>query len=122
MRKILGWGFDYSQAVVKGATHLKISEYELFELAYRGWFKQETDPTEIQHHYHLFQTEGALPYWLKHYVRQLDARTQYMSEQDSRKRLFCWSWLSRLVILMVLPSSYGLLKQMLVGQKFSLYC
>jgi hypothetical protein len=122
MRKIMVWGFNYDKAVADGAIHLKISEVELFELAYRGWFKQETDPTEIQRHYHLFQTQGSLPYWLKHYVRQLDARTHYMTEQCSQRRLFCWSWLSRLVILMVLPGSYGFLKQMLVGQKFSLYC
>jgi hypothetical protein len=45
-----------------------------------------------------------------------------MTEDYPKKQLFCWSWISRLVILMVLPSSYGFIKQMLVGQKFSLYC
>ena len=122
MRKFMIWGFDYTRAVAEGATHLNVSEYELFEIAYRGWFKQETDPSEIQHYQQIFHTQGSLPYWLKHYVRQLDARTHYMEENSTHKRLFCWSWLSRLVILMVLPSSYGVLKQMLVGHKFSLYC
>ena len=122
MRKIRVWGFDYSTVVTKGAAHLNVSEYELFAIAYRGWYKQETDPAEIQHYHHLFQTEGSLPHWVEHYVRQLEARTHYMAEHCTQKQSFCWSWLSRLIILMVLPNSYGFLKQMLVRQKFSLYC
>jgi hypothetical protein len=108
--------------VEKGAASLSVSEHELFEIAYRGWFKQDTDPAEIHRYHHLFQTRGSLPHWAKHYLRQLDARTHYMTEDYPKKQLFCWSWISRLVILMVLPSSYGFIKQMLVGQKFSLYC
>jgi hypothetical protein len=122
MRKIMLLGFDYCHAVSKGAAHLNVSESELFAIAYRGWHKQDADPTQIQRHYMDFQTRGSLPHWVKHYLRQLDARTHYMVEDSSMKRMFCWSWLSRLVILMVLPSSYRFLKQMLIGQKFSLYC
>jgi hypothetical protein len=122
MRKFMVRGFDYGRAVVKGAAHLKVSEYELFEIAYRGWYKQEIDSADVQHLHHLFQTRGSLPHWMKHYVRQLNARTHYMTERCAQRRLFCWSWLSRLAILMILPSSYGFLKQILVGQEFSLYC
>jgi hypothetical protein len=122
MGKFRLWGFDYNRAVVTGARHLNVSEYELFEIAYRGWFKQECDPAEIHHTHHLYCTECSLPFWVKHYVRQLDARTHYMTEQRSYKGSFCWSWLSRLVVLLVLPSSYSIIKQRLMGHKFSLYC
>jgi len=122
MRKIKFWGFDYPQAVVKGAAHLHVSELELFEIAYRGWHKQDTDPAEILHLHQDFQTRGTLPHWVKHYVRQLDARTHFMAEQSDQKRLIFWSWLTRLVVLTLLPGSYGIIKQLLIGQKFSLYC
>ncbi len=115
-------GFDYSQAVSKGAAQLNVSEYELFAIAYRGWFKQETDPIEIQRYHRDFQIQGSLPHWVKHYLRQLDARTHFMAQDHSTKGMFCFDWLTRLVILMLLPGSVSLFKHLLANQKSSLYC
>jgi hypothetical protein len=122
MQKLMPWRFDYSQALVKGATHLNVSEYELFAIAYRGWFKQESDPTQILLCHRKFKSQGTLPHWMKHYLCQLNARTHYMKMDHSQQSLFCWTWLSRMVVIMMLSNSMGFLRQMLVDQKFSLYC
>lgn len=122
VRKIMFWGFDYPLAVTKGAAHLKVSEEELFAIAYRGWHKQEADPEEMQRCYREFLCHAFLPHWVKHYVRQLDARTHFMNDDLSSNNRFFWGWLTKLLIVILLPNSTNLVKQLLLNQKYSLHC
>jgi len=122
MRKFMVWGFDYSQAVTKGAGYLNVSEHELFEIAYRGWHKQEADQEETQRCYREYLRNDSLPQWVKHYVRQLDARNQFMNGGPSSNNRSFWGWLTKLLIVILLPNSANFLKQLLVKQGYSFYC
>ena len=92
------------KVVPLAAASLGISEFDLFQVAYRGWFKQRCDRREIDRALEAFHSQGAVPYWLEHYLRQLDARIRFLS---CRPRQSACAWLP--FLLFVSPALHAVL-------------
>ncbi len=57
--------------VIHAASALGVSEFSVFELAYRGWFRQDADTRVLESHFVDYLFYGKVPCWVRHYVRGL---------------------------------------------------
>jgi len=90
------------------ANALQIGEFQLLQLAYFERHGKDLPTDRINELFHDYMIKGSVPYWAKHYAKQvlrLDdmGRLQYNSEQyhryDSEKKLENTSKAKRFVIL-----------------------
>lgn len=50
---------------------MNVSEYRLFELAYAEWFGSSLAESELELTYILYLFHTNVPYWVRHYVRNI---------------------------------------------------
>ena len=60
-----------SRQVVSAANVLNVTEFRLFELAYREWFGCTGKEVELEKLYALYWFTGLAPDWVRHYSRQV---------------------------------------------------
>lgn len=60
-----------SQQVQAAANVLDVTEFRLFELAYRDWFGTLGQEGELEKLYMLYWFTGLAPSWVRHYSRQV---------------------------------------------------
>lgn len=60
-----------SQQVQTAANVLNVTEFRLFELAYREWFGELCQEGEMESVYMLYWFTGLAPVWVRHYSRHV---------------------------------------------------
>lgn len=60
-----------SADVAGAAECLKVTEFRLFEMAYRDWYGHAARETELEREYIQFWCTGVAPSWVRHYCRQV---------------------------------------------------
>jgi len=68
VRKYRGLSVD-SKRVQSAANVLHVTEFRLFELAYRDWFGTSCQEGELERIYMLYWFSGLSPAWVRHYCR-----------------------------------------------------
>lgn len=62
---------DGAGGVVKAASVLHISEYEVFRIAYRHWFGQPAPDDELRAIFDTYVDARTVPLWVRAYVRRV---------------------------------------------------
>lgn len=60
------------QGVVHAASVLRVSEFEVFRLAYREWFGQLAADSEIDTVFGRYLSEAIVPVWVRDFTRKID--------------------------------------------------
>jgi len=60
-----------SRQVQAAATMLEVTEFRLFELAYREWFGCSGQERELESVYMLYWFTGRAPVWVRHFNRHI---------------------------------------------------
>jgi hypothetical protein len=60
-----------SQQVQAAADVLEVTEFRLFEMAYREWFGKSCQEGEMEKLYMMYWFTGMSPLWVRHYSRQV---------------------------------------------------
>lgn len=66
-------------AVLDASAALEITEFRLFELAWRDWFGGNPDETRLEGYFAAYMFADRVPYWVRNFARrilELDARGQ----------------------------------------------
>lgn len=63
-----------AQGVVDAAWALRISEFDLFRLAYRRWHHREADEKALEDVFVRYMFEQRVPPWVRHFCREVLAR------------------------------------------------
>lgn len=61
---------DYG-LVAYGAEILKLSQFDVFRLAYRRWYGREADFRALERVFGRYLTHGVAPHWVRHLARDL---------------------------------------------------
>ena len=67
--------------VLAATNVLNVTEFRLFELAYREWFGHAGVEVELEKVYALYWFTGLAPDWVRHYSRQVLALSQQLGHQ-----------------------------------------
>lgn len=59
------------QAISLASRSLHVSEYGLFELAYRKWYGAEASESQLEASYTQYLFSGRAPCWVRQYVRDV---------------------------------------------------
>ncbi len=70
-----------SQQVQAAANVLDVTEFRLFELAYRDWFGKLGQEGELEKLYMLYWFTGLAPSWVRHYSRQVMSLSRQMGHE-----------------------------------------
>lgn len=65
---------DDVQGVLDVAAILGISEFRLFEIAYRMWFGRSADEATIEGYFMPYMFHDVVPPWVRHFVARVLAR------------------------------------------------
>lgn len=57
--------------VAETAGLLDVSEFELFDLAYRDWYGRAAAPAELERNFARFMFQDVVPFWLRRYCRRI---------------------------------------------------
>ena len=63
------------------ANVLNVTEFRLFELAYRDWFGRTGGEAELESLYALYWFTGVTPTWVRHYCRQILALSNQIGHE-----------------------------------------
>lgn len=64
-------------AVLDASAALEVTEFRLFELAWRRWFGSHPNPARLEHHFAAYMFAERVPLWVRSFARlilDLDAR------------------------------------------------
>lgn len=56
--------------VIQTASVLGVSEFGVFERAYRGWYREDGETRTLESHFVNYLFHGNIPFWVRHYVRE----------------------------------------------------
>lgn len=62
-----------TREVLEASSVLQITEFRLFELAYRRWFGEATSEERIERYYCGYMFKAIAPFWVRHYCRDVIA-------------------------------------------------
>ena len=82
-----------SQDIVAYASYLlEISEFELFEIAWRQWQSSEPDEKELDRLFGAYLDRGELPYWVRDFARSVinDPQRQQLERQRARRAMLVY--------------------------------
>jgi hypothetical protein len=57
--------------VARAANLLQVGEFQLLQLAYKGWFDKEMAPRECDRLFGAYMLHNQVPHWARHYARQI---------------------------------------------------
>ncbi len=55
--------------VIQTANALGVSEFGVFERAYRDWYREDAETRTLEFHFVNYLFYGNIPFWVRHYVR-----------------------------------------------------
>ncbi len=55
--------------VIQTANLLGVSEFGVFERAYRDWYREDAETRTLEFHFVNYLFYGSIPFWVRHYVR-----------------------------------------------------
>ena len=58
-------------AVIQTAGLLDISEFRVFELAYRRWYGRRPESSQLEHWFGDYLRQAAVPFWVRYFVRDV---------------------------------------------------
>ena len=64
-------------SVLDASAALEVTEFRLFELAWREWFGKRPDETRMEHYFAAYMFADRVPYWVRSFARkilELDAK------------------------------------------------
>ncbi len=64
------------------ADRLGISEFDLFQMAYKAWFTEECAISRIERHFVHYLYFSEVPFWMRHLLRRLDIDIIQGTNQD----------------------------------------
>jgi hypothetical protein len=56
--------------VIQTASALGVSEFGVFERAYRSWYREDAETRALESHFVTYLFHGNIPFWVRHYVRE----------------------------------------------------
>ena len=56
--------------VIQTANALGVSEFGVFERAYRDWYREAPETRTLEFHFVNYLFYGNIPFWVRHYVRR----------------------------------------------------
>ena len=62
---------ESTESIVQAASVLQVSEYKVFELAYKMWFAREPDDEQIASKFGAYVDGGPAPYWVRDFSRKV---------------------------------------------------
>ena len=74
------------QLLYKASSWLGISEFQIFSDAWWQWYNEKPSEKRIESHYINFLEQGAIPFWVRNYVRSILNRKDLLAKE--KKRLF----------------------------------
>jgi len=82
-----------SLLVLHTANTFEIDEFEVFTLAYEGWFGQAASFKDIEVHFYTYKSNGSVPHWVRNYCRSIvsfntaKALSVYVNAEDRTGRV-----------------------------------
>lgn len=61
---------DDTPDVVSTAALLEISEFEVFDAAYRNWYREVAPEAVLERHFVPYMFEGTAPFWVHQFTRE----------------------------------------------------
>lgn len=61
---------DDTPDVVSTAALLEISEFEVFDVAYRAWYDEAAPEAVLERHFVPYMFEGTAPFWVHQFTRE----------------------------------------------------
>lgn len=60
---------DDAQRILWCAELLQKSEFEVFEMAYRAWYREEPDVARLERIFAGYMFDEAVPFWVRQFIR-----------------------------------------------------
>jgi hypothetical protein len=58
-------------SVLDASAALEVTEFRLFELAWREWFGVRPDETRMEHYFAAYMFADRVPYWVRSFARKI---------------------------------------------------
>jgi hypothetical protein len=73
---------DDAQAVLWSAEILEKSEFDVFEMAYRAWYREAPDAQRIERIFAGYMFDEAVPFWVRQFTRAtLEAHANWSPDE-----------------------------------------
>jgi len=76
--------YTHPKSVVLVGGLLSVTEFEVFQIAYRQWFGVEGPATAIERAYKTYVYEQVVPHWVRHFCQKIQKLRQ-SGELDPRR-------------------------------------
>jgi hypothetical protein len=74
---------DDAQAVLWSAEILEKSEFEVFEMAYRAWYREAADCRRLERIFADYMFDEIVPFWVRQFTRAtLEANDDWRREEE----------------------------------------
>jgi len=71
--KMTDLGIKDGSQVAEAASALRVSEFDLFRIAYQSWFGRSADESELQRDFRRFLQHSRTPIWVRDFARKVCA-------------------------------------------------
>jgi hypothetical protein len=85
---------DDAQMVLWSAEILEHSEFEVFEMAYRAWYRDMPDTARLERIFAEYMFDGVVPFWVRQFTRStLESHDNWGRDEEMEVRQYLWACL-----------------------------
>lgn len=80
---------DDAQAVLWSAEVLEKSEFEVFELAYRAWYREQPEVNRLERVFADYMFDEVVPFWVRQFTREtLESSDAWLREEETEVHVY----------------------------------
>jgi hypothetical protein len=80
---------DDAQAVLWSAEILEKTEFEVFETAYRAWYREPADERQLERIFAGYMFDEVVPFWVRQFTREtLQANDHWCRDQHTQVHVY----------------------------------
>lgn len=85
---------DDAQTILWCAEILQKSEFEVFEMAYRAWYREEPELAHLERQFAAYMFDEVVPFWVRQFTRTtLDANDGWRDRDAESVGEYLGAWL-----------------------------